>query len=137
MTYASQADLETHFGTLELIQLTDRATPPADAIDVAVLGHAQAAADAEIDGYLAGRYAVPLSPVPPRVVDLACDITRYHLYTHAAPDLVAERYRAAIAFLKLVMDGKASLGLPETSGSAGMDLAEISTGCRLFARGDR
>lgn len=137
MPYASQTDLETHYGLDELIELTDRATPPAGEIDTTVLGHAQAAADGEIDGYIAMRYALPLPVVPQRLVDLACHITHYHLYTHAVPELVAERYKAAIAFLRLVAEGKATLGLPEQSGEAGMGLAEISTGGRLFARGDR
>lgn len=136
MPYATLADLLAHFGSDELIELTDRATPQAGTVDETVLAHAQAAAKGEIDGYVAMRYALPFASVPLRLVDLACDITRYHLYTHAVPDLVAERYRAAIAFLRLVADGRATLGIPENSGG-GMGLVEISTGRQLFARGDR
>lgn len=134
--YASQSDLELRFGLDELIQLTDRASPPTGGVDAAVLAHALAAAASEIDGYISMVYARPLVAVPPRLVDLACDIARYHLYTHAAPDLVVERYKSAIAFLRLVSSGDASLGLVE-QGNGGMGLAEISTGRRLFARGDR
>ncbi|WP_068634715.1 gp436 family protein [Thauera butanivorans] len=137
MPYSSQSDLIDHFGLDELVELTDRATPPAGVIDVDVLAHAQATADAEIDGYIGLRYPLPFVVIPPRLRDLACDITRYHLYIHAAPELVIERYKRAIAFLILVSDGRATLGLAEESGSAGMGLAEISTGRRLFARGDR
>ena len=104
-------------------------------IDAAVLAHAQAAADSEIDGYVAMRHALPLATVPERLTHLACDVTRYHLYTHAAPDLVEKRYLAAVAFLRLVADGRATLGLPEQSGSAGMGLAEVVSEPRLFRRG--
>ena len=79
MPYATQTDLEQHFGLDELIELTDRATPPAGAIDADVLSHVQDAADGEIDGYIGMRYTLPLPSVPPRLVHLACDITRYHL----------------------------------------------------------
>lgn len=137
MPYATQTDLVEHFGDDELIELTDRDTPPAGVINASVLAHAQAAADSEIDGYIAMRHALPLASVPPRLTHLACDITRYHLYTHAAPELVEKRYLAAVAFLRLVADGRATLGLPEQSGSAGMGMVEISTGRQLFARGDR
>ncbi len=135
MPYATQSDLVEHFGATELVELTDRSTPPAGVIDAAVLAHAQAAADSEIDGYVAMRHALPLATVPERLTHLACDITRYHLYTHAAPELVEKRYLAAVAFLRLVADGRATLGLPEQSGSAGMGLAEVVSEPRLFRRG--
>jgi len=136
--YATQSDLETHFGLDELVELTDRATPPAGVVDVEVLAHALSAAANEIDGYISMVYRRPLAMVPARLVDLACDIARYHLYTHAAPDLVVERYKAAIAFLRLVAAGEASLGIPPKTDESGLGgVAEISTGRRLFARGDR
>lgn len=135
--YATQSDLERRFGVDELVQLTDRASPPAGVIDAAVLEEALGAAASEIDGYIAMVYARPLTVVPPRLVNLACDIARYHLYTHAAPELVTERYKAAVAFLRLVASGDASLGLPDKTSGETTDLAEISTGRRLFARGDR
>lgn len=135
MPYATQSDLVEHFGEDELIELTDRDTPPAGVIDAAVLAHAQAAADSEIDGYVAMRHALPLAAVPPRLTHLACDIARYHLYTAAVPDLVAQRYHDAIAWLRLVARGEVSLGLPELSGAAGMGLAEMVSEPRLFRRG--
>ncbi|ANQ83703.1 hypothetical protein dqs_0627 [Azoarcus olearius] len=137
MPYATQAEMVSRFGERELVELTDRFDAPLGLIDAGVLGKALADADVEIDGYIGARYTLPLATVPDRLVQLACDIARYHLYTNAVPELVAERYKAAIAFLRLVAAGGATLGLPETSGSAGMGLAEISTGRRLFARGDR
>lgn len=137
MTYATQADMLAHFGEPELIQLTDRFDAPLGLVDPDVLGQALARADGEIDSYIATRHALPLATVPARLVDVACDIARYHLYTAAAPELIAQRYHDAIAWLRLVARGEVSLGLPELSGAAGMGLAEISTGARLFARGDR
>lgn len=135
--YATQSDLERRFGVDELVQLTDRASPPAGVLDVDVLEGALRAAASEIDGHISTVYARPLTVVPARLVDLACDIARYHLYIHAAPDLVVERYKAAIAYLRLVAADEASLGAPGKAPAADVGLVEISTGRRLFARGDR
>ena len=62
MPYATQADLETRFGSAELAQLTDRIS--GSVIDAAVVGRALADAEAEIDGYLAARYQLPLASAP-------------------------------------------------------------------------
>lgn len=137
MTYATQADMLAHFGEPELIQLTDRFDAPLGLIDPDVLGQALARADGEIDSYIAARVSLPLAVVPARLVDVACDIARYHLYTSAAPDLIAQRYHDAIAWLRLVARGEVSLGLPELSGAAGMGLAEMVAEPRLFRRGLR
>ena len=73
--------------------------------------------------------------MPARLVDVACDLARYHLYIHAVPEHVETRYQAAIDWLRLVAKGAVMLGIEAPSAGAG--LAEISTGRRLFARGDR
>ena len=64
MTYTSQADLVDRYGTDMLVDLTDRETPPADAIDAAVVARALDDTDAAIDGFLLGRYALPLATTP-------------------------------------------------------------------------
>ena len=81
MPYATQTDMETRFGVDELIQRTSRTGA---AIDTDVLGRALADADAEIDSYLASRYALPLPSTPAVLVRLACDITRYQLFDEGA-----------------------------------------------------
>ncbi len=103
MTYAVQADLVNRFGTAELEQLTDRIE--GTVIDAAVLNRSLADADAEIDGYLAARYLLPLSSTPPVLVRLASDIARYRLYEDRVTDEVRHRYQEAIDFLKQVSKG--------------------------------
>ena len=86
MPYATQSDLEERFGPQELAQLTDRV----DGLmpDPAVIARALADAEAEIDGYLAARYTVPLSAVPAVLVRLTCDIARYRLYDDRVTEAV-------------------------------------------------
>ena len=109
MTYAVQQDMINNFGQQKLIELTDRSNT--GAIDANVLGQALAAADAEINSYLVGQYALPLASVPLVMVNFACDVARYRLYDQVAPDQVKARYQDAIKFFTLVSAGKISLGL--------------------------
>jgi phage gp36-like protein len=110
MSYAAQADLTERFGEVELIQLTDRATPPAGEIDTDVVDRALADADAIIDSRIGGRYAVPLAaPLPADIVRVACDIARYLLHDLGAPETVRQHYEDAIAWLGRVADGRLPL----------------------------
>jgi hypothetical protein len=79
MAYATQQNLIDRFGERELIELTDRADPPTGAIDAAVVTKALADADGAINGYLAVKYQLPISPVPVMFERFGCDIARYYL----------------------------------------------------------
>ena len=112
--YCTQADIESRFGVTELIQLTDRArTGVADATAIA---NAIDDAEAEIDGYLAGRYELPFSSVPPVLTRLSCDIALYHLFSARRGGGVIEdvrnRYKDAVRVLENISTGKITLGAP-------------------------
>jgi phage gp36-like protein len=133
MTYATEQDLIDRYGEEELIQLTDRAN--VGAIDSAVLARAIADADAEIEGYLVGRYALPLASVPPLLARLACDIARYHLYDDAPLEQVRTRYEDARAHLKGIANGTVQLGLPASAGAAPVSGSpEVDAPDRVFSR---
>lgn len=78
--YATQAQLIERFGERMLIDLSDRADPPTGVINAGVVARALADTDAVIDGYLAGRYALPLAATPPQLLDLALSIAIYKLH---------------------------------------------------------
>ena len=99
MSYAVAADLLTRFGEAELLRL---AMTPSGELDEAVLQLALDDASALIDGYLAGRYPLPLAHVPAALVPICADIARHRLYGEQAPEQIAKRYEAALAFLKSV-----------------------------------
>lgn len=136
MTYATQADLETRFKNQELIELTDEAGT--GVIDAAAVAVALADADSEINGYIASRHTLPLTQTSPELVRLACDIARYKLYDARATELVKARYDDAIAKLRDVARGVASLGIDESSQPVKVaGGASISSGGRDFSRTDR
>lgn len=129
MPYVTQQQLVDRFGEEELIQLTDRANT--GTIDAAVLNQAISDAGSEIDGYLAGRYQLPLATVP-SILALYCgDIARYRLYDDVAREEVRKRYDDAIEFLRLVAKGTVRLGADEPASAGG---AQMETGGRVFGR---
>lgn len=125
MSYTSQQVLVDRFGERLLLELTDRADPPAGAIDAAVVDRALEDTDAVIDGYLAGRYALPLAVTPPLLADLAAQIAVYKLHITSPDPKIGDDYKAAIATLTRIADGTVRLpaaGIePTSSGSAGVE----------------
>jgi phage gp36-like protein len=122
--YATQADMEARFGVDELTQLTDRVG--AGVPDAAIVARSLADADAEIDGYLATRYALPLATVPSMLARIACDIARYRLWEDRASEEVRRRYEDARRILESIAKGMVSLGLPEAN--AAPALASVTLG---------
>lgn len=135
MTYCTQADLIERFGAAEITQLSDRAG--LGTLDSAVIDGAIADADAEIDGYLSGRYALPLANVPLVMTRLACDIARYWLFGQDTTDLVKARYDQAISYLGKVAAGTITLG-PDATGAepeSQSGTALLQSDSRVFAAG--
>lgn len=123
MTYASQNDLIERYGEKMLIGLTDRSSPPVGAIDADVVSRALEDADAMIDGYLAGRYRLPLAVTPPLVRDQALPIAIYKLHRDIASNKVRADYEDALAILKQISTGTVRLDVagdePPSSGTSG------------------
>lgn len=106
-----------------------------------IIDGAIADADAEIDGYLAKRYAVPFSPVPRILNKLSKDIAIYNLFSRIGIDegtdqkTFLNRYNAAIKYLTLVAEGTVSIGAEsESPASAAAAGFSISSSTRLFSR---
>lgn len=123
MTYASQNDLIERFGEPMLVDLTDRADPPVGEIDAEVVARALADADAVINGYLSGRYKLPLAQTPDLLRDLAIAIAGYKLHRATASDKVRQDYDDAISTLKQIANGIVRLNVegvePTAAGTAG------------------
>jgi phage gp36-like protein len=113
MMYCTQADIVARFGESELKQLTDRAG--ANTIDSAAVEAAIADAAAEIDGYIATRYTLPLESVPKVITRIAVDIALYQLFMArrmGATEEVRYRYTDVRKLLENIAAGKVSLGVP-------------------------
>jgi phage gp36-like protein len=134
MPYAVLTDLIARFGERELIQLTDRATPPADQIDATVAQPALDAAASMIDGYVGAKYALPLPATPPLLTDVACDLARYRLYSDQAPEAVRDRYKDAILTLRGISEGRIKIDVAAVEPDPRQDVIETSGPERMFSR---
>jgi phage gp36-like protein len=109
MPYATLQDYLNAFGEAEAIQLTDR--DGVGAVDGVVLAAALSSAAGIIDGYVGGRYTLPLPTTTPLLKKLALDLARFDLHGNAANDLVIERKRDAYRTLEGISRGGVDLGL--------------------------
>lgn len=131
MPYATVDDLVAEFGEAEIRGLTDRAEPPAYAVDAAVATRALERAETTVNGYLAGRYRlpVPADSVRGYVLDLA----RAYLYVSSVTDTVKARQEAAMRDLKAIGQGLMSLPVPEaTAPTTGASSMVVRTRPKMF-----
>lgn len=128
MPYITQQQLVDRFGARLLLQLTDRATPPTGQIDAAIIAGAIRDAGAVIDGYLAGRYQLPLSDVPDLVRDLALAIAIYKLHPFAPDPKIEKDFDGAQRALRDIADGKLRLSVvgiePGSAGTSGVQFVD-------------
>jgi len=133
MRYAESSDLILRYGEDEIGRLTD--LTGAGIVDIDKCNIVLDDASALIDGYLAGRYPLPLAHVPTALVPICCDIARQRLYGDQCPEQIAKRYDAALAFLKSVGKGELALGLAADGESLdSQNLAQLSSDGRVFGR---
>lgn len=133
MAYCVLQDLRDRYGDDELIQLTDRSN--LGTIDQAVIDRAISDADGEIDGYLGGRFDLPLNPVSKAMVRVACDITRYYLYDDRATEAVVRRYNDAVKFVRAVGKGEIDIGINSDGDAQESDnLVRLESGGNVFNR---
>lgn len=96
-------------------------------------------ADGEIDGYLAKRYPVPLSPTPKVLNKFSKDIAVYNLFSRAGIDEgekeknYLNRYKAAVRFLENVAKGVIDIGVSDNVKKASTGF-QVNSSTRLFSR---
>ena len=113
--YITREDIKAAVSLAELTQLTNDiggSTEP----DWAVVDRAIAYACEIADGYLMGRYTLPLEPVPSILRPVCSDIARYWLHTRRIntaefPKPLQAAYDNALKLLAQVRDGKLHLGV--------------------------
>jgi phage gp36-like protein len=141
MGYATLEDVETRLGPAACVQLTD--DEGAGSANVARLAEAVAAAEAEIDSRLAGRYAVPVDvsaevDAAGLLRALTLDLAEHRLYARRppVPDDVRLKATAAREWLHDILVGRAHLPLsqPTRENAAQGIVAEIFGTPRVFRR---
>ncbi|MEI6704140.1 MAG: DUF1320 domain-containing protein [Deltaproteobacteria bacterium] len=112
MSYCTLADIEKkRIPTDTLIQLTDDenlAVINEDIVNSCILD-----ANILVEGYLRGRYPLPLDPIPELISIIVADLAVYGLYAikpqFEVPKTIIERRTTALALLTRIQDGKTKL----------------------------
>ena len=131
--YCSLDDFIKRFDLDELIQLTTASG--SGAIDRQVISAAIEDASSLIDGYVGGRYTLPLSTVPKVLIRICADIARYNLYDNAVTEVVEKNHKHAVDFLMNISTGKVRLGLSNTDEKAESDaIISIESDDKVFDR---
>jgi phage gp36-like protein len=113
MSYAQVSDMQARFPNRDLVQLSNE-DPTVTVVNAAFIQTALTDASAEIDTYLEGRFALPLTDPPAALVRLCCDVALYRMQALRPLHDVAEarkRYDDVIATLTRVAAGELTLGL--------------------------
>ena len=109
--YCTLDDIEKHTSTPTLIQLTS--DDGQEIVDKTVVEEALFYSSALIDGYLRGRYSLPLNICFPLLRVLAVDLSVYRLYSrrmrNEMPEVIETTYKNAIATLRDIQKGVISL----------------------------
>lgn len=134
MAYAAVQDMIERFTEQEVRQLAPSAGAPG--YDLARVEQVLADASAELDSFLAVRFAVPLTTVPALVVKFTCDLAREAL-DRTGRAHVLEAGKRARAWARDVAQGRASLGSgpaddPTATPEAEAGGARIIAGRRVF-----
>lgn len=122
--YCSLDDLKKQVQEDILLQLTD--DDQSGQIDTVVIDEAVIYSETLINGYLRGRYTIPIvnygfDSQPPDILKiLAVDLTIFRLYSRRfhtdIPDGISEKYKNSIKILEQIQKGIISLGI-ETAGT--------------------
>lgn len=112
MSYVTLNAMLEKFGEKELIELTDNEQPYQHQINQGKLQAAMNAANSEIDGYLAGRYSLPLVNAPAFLTSLGCDMAHFHASVGDTQETerTKTRYGIAVKNLTNISKGLISLG---------------------------
>lgn len=158
--YASAAKLLARYSAEEIVQRADASVPPLvsgellkkaaagtdlsgytpeerAAVAAALANIERALRDAghTINGYIGGRYQLPLSEVP-QVLELhCCQIARFVLYDDGATESIKTLYQGSLKFLRDVSTGAADLGLTATGATTPASAGAEMVSCGLvFSR---
>lgn len=117
--YINIDDIKKQVSQDTLVQLTDDNL--SGNIDTVVIDEAIIYSETLIDGYLRGRYVLPLNTIPAVVKILAVDLSICRLYSRRfhteMPEAISEKYKNSIKILEQIQKGIISLGIEPLSSS--------------------
>lgn len=137
MPYSTKTDILSEVSEDELIGLTD--DEGAGVVNDGRVTAAIAKADALIDSYCSSMAAVPFTTVPPIVKQQSVTIAIYFIYSRrsVAPESRAQNYKDAVAYLRDVAAGKASLPIAGDGNTGDTVTATGTTDDRKWTMGKK
>lgn len=138
MTYCTLEDITAQIPEDTIMQATD--DDMVGVVDDDKVNMAISVASSLIDGYISGRYSLPLQTVPPLVKLIAVDIVIYKLYErrlgHDMPESIYARYKNSIKLLEQIQKGMIKLGIesPDTGPGQGHYKTNKTTEDRVFSK---
>lgn len=135
MDYCTVEDIETQTSSPTLIQLTS--DDGQEVVDRAVALEAILYSSTLIDGYLRGRYSLPLDIHFPLLRILAIDLSIYRLYArrmrNEMPEVIETAYKNAISTLRDIQKGVITLQSEnDTFETSGFNTTEYCTNKKLI-----
>nr|BDD46511.1 hypothetical protein 15 [bacterium] len=116
--YCTLDDIKKQVQETTLIEITDDSL--SGQINEDVVNETILYADTLINGYLRGRYTLPLQTTPEIIKVIAIDLAIYRLYSRRfhtdMPDSINDKYKNSIKLLEQIQKGIVSLGI-ETMGT--------------------
>ncbi len=112
-TYTTQADLESQYGTEQVLIASDR--DASGVADTDVISGGIAAASEEIDSYLSVRFNLPLTTTPAVLLRVANILAMYHISADAGAQTEdkIDRYKMSLKWLDKLSKGQVDLGISE------------------------
>lgn len=141
MSYCTLDDIKRlRIAEAKLVALTDEAN--VGVVDEETINGIISGAAEVIDGFMRGRYVLPMETVPGMIKEAALDICTYKLYAlkpeFEMPKTVAEVYGAQMKILKQIQDGVIILGItgieaPVVATASAPNTTLVSSGSRMFS----
>jgi len=130
--YATPQDMIDRFGIPEMLRLSRPEERDAEEVDEAVINNALEDAVATIDGYLRGRYQLPIQTPPKDLIRATCHLARYDLAdtgrSEPSDHMVTAR-KEIMAWLSKLSKDEVRIDAP----AAGSTNSQVKTGGAKFS----
>ncbi len=122
MLYATKNDVVNRFP-----DIGDAVDLGSNILDLALLD-----VSAEIDTYIKSLYIFEIGQIPSVLTAVACDMARYKIYSDDPIDIVIERNKAALIFLRNIATGIAKLDIAKTGNKSDANIILTNGGGQMF-----
>jgi phage gp36-like protein len=134
--YCTLDDIKQQISETTLIEITD--DNQANEINTTIVDEAILYSGTLIDGFLRGRYSIPLPIIPVLIKIISADLSVFRLYSRRfhtdMPESINNKYKNCIKLLEQIQKGIVSLGIekPEDPPECGEYITNKTFRDRIF-----